>query len=72
MTKMFCNVCGKEFDVYDVHNSDVSTISGYIGYGSKYDENYIELHMCNDCFDKMIDTLIDKCALPPFEKRGEE
>lgn len=71
MKKIFCNVCGKEFDVYDEHNADVANISGYVGYGSKYDTHYIDLHMCNDCFDKLMDKMMEECKFSPIEDKGE-
>lgn len=67
MYKRFCNVCGKEFDVWD-EQEDFS-ISRNVGYGSKFDGDHIHLDMCCDCFDKLMDELIPKCAISPVEER---
>lgn len=40
----------------------------HIGYGSKYDGDTIQLDMCCDCFDKLMDSLILKCAISPLKE----
>ena len=45
-------------DVWDVQED--YTIHTRIGYGSKYDEEEIELHICCDCMDKIIDKVFLK------------
>lgn len=67
MTKYqkFCNLCGKEFDIFDNQES-FGIHTGKIGYGSKHDGDSIELDLCCDCFDKLIDDLIPKCKINPL------
>lgn len=66
--KVFCNVCGKEFDLYD-RQEDLGIHTGTIGYGSKYDGDTINLDMCCDCFDKLMEELIPKCKINPLKER---
>lgn len=67
MTKYqkFCNLCGKEFDNWDSQES-FGIHTGKIGYGSKHDGDKLELDLCCDCFDKVIDDLIPKCKISPL------
>lgn len=66
--KVFCNVCGKEFDLYD-RQEDFGIHTGTIGYGSKYDGDSINLDMCCDCFDKLMEDMIPKCKINPCTER---
>ncbi len=54
-----CNHCGKQLDELDMRES--FTIHTTAGYGSKYDLNEIDLRLCCDCFDR----LVDECVLSP-------
>lgn len=70
--KVICNVCGKEFDLYD-RQEKFGIHTGVIGYGSKYDGGEISLDMCCDCFDRLMEDLIPKCKINPHEERyGDE
>lgn len=60
-----CNVCGKDFDEYDLQED--FGIHTYVGYGSKYDCTHIECDICCDCFDKLYDQLKAMCVIPPVE-----
>lgn len=64
--KTVCNVCGKEFDIYD--KQEDFTIERHVGYGSKYDGELVSLHMCCDCMDK----LIDSCRVKPLTESVDE
>ena len=64
-----CNLCGKEFDQWD-EQADFG-LHGYIGYGSKYDGEDIDLDLCCKCFDELVDKIAPKCAISPFTKQGE-
>ena len=66
MNIRFCNMCGKRMDFWDVNEDN--TIHTRAGYGSKYDEEEIELHMCCECFDE----IIDQCVISPLSSRKEE
>lgn len=59
--KVYCNRCGREFDVWDVQHD--FSIQRRIGFGSKYDGDFLNLDLCCDCMDK----LIDECEIPPVE-----
>ena len=54
-----CNLCGKQLDELDLRED--FTIHTTAGYGSKYDMSRIDLRLCCDCFDR----LVDECALSP-------
>lgn len=53
--RIFCNCCGKEMDEMD--KCGVTSISRILGYGSKYDGAYVEIDICADCFDKLIESM---------------
>lgn len=59
MNIRYCNICGSKMDFWDIQED--YTIHTTAGYGSKYDEEEIELHICCDCMDK----IIDRCAISP-------
>lgn len=58
-----CNICGKVLDFWDLQED--YSIHKRIGYGSKHDGDTIELRLCCDCFD----NLVDSCRVSP--KVGE-
>ena len=53
-------------DFWDIQEDN--TIHKTAGYGSKYDEEEIELHICCDCMDK----IIDQCKITPIVSRAED
>ena len=60
MTKTICNVCGKEFNMWD--NQEGFGFDYRVGYGSKHDGENLKCDLCCDCFDKLLDEyLIPKC-----------
>lgn len=63
--KFFCNMCGKPFDIFDFRND--FSIDRYVGYGSIYDEEHLQLDLCCDCMD----DIISNCKISPLES-GEE
>ncbi len=54
-----CNICGEEFDVFDSHEN--FSINKYLGYGTKYDGDYLNLNICCDCMNK----IIEDCKISP-------
>lgn len=56
MKKTICDFCGKEFDLWDTQED--FGFSYRVGYGSKFDECDIDVDLCTDCFDKMMDEYI--------------
>ena len=61
MRKTICNMCGKEFDLFDKQDGQM-IYSAKIGYGSKYDGSGLSMDLCIDCVDK----LIDACKISPI------
>lgn len=59
-----CNRCGRELDFWDVQED--FTIYRHIGYGSVHDGDIVNLHLCCDCFDK----IVDECKVSPVEEVG--
>lgn len=64
--KTLCNMCGKEFDQWD--ESESRGIHDQFGYGSKHDGDNIDLDLCCDCFDKVIDWVLPQCKINPIEE----
>ncbi len=62
-----CNVCGKTVEQVFENQMPIS-IHDCIGYGSKYDGSMLDLDICSDCFDKLIDGFTEKCAINPILK----
>lgn len=56
-----CNRCGKRFDIWDTQEN--FSINTQLGYGTKYDGDSLELYLCCDCMEK----LIDECAISPIK-----
>lgn len=44
------------------------SIHDRIGYGSKHDGSMLDLDICPDCFDKLIDGFAEKCAINPMKE----
>ena len=61
MIKTICNMCGKEFDFWDMQE-DFHIEKDEIGYGSKHDGMHLKLDLCCSCMD----SLIDRCIIPPI------
>lgn len=59
MKQVYCNKCGKLMDDADVYQN--FHIRDTLGYGSKYDEEKLDLWLCNHCLDE----LIDSCEIHP-------
>lgn len=64
-----CNVCGKEFDGWDLQED--FGLHYHIGYGSRYDGGRLELDFCCDCFDNLLDYILPKCSISAIEGVGE-
>jgi len=65
--EIICNICGKIFDQWD--EQEDFGLHCNVGYGSTYDGDLIDLDMCCDCFDKLIDDLRPKCVIDPITER---
>lgn len=64
--KTFCNMCGKQFDLFD--EQEEFSITRTIGYGSRYDMCSLRLDLCCKCMDK----LIGQCVISPVTELEEE
>lgn len=62
---MKCNMCGKELELTDVSALHAHSV---IGYGSKYDGDKIDLNLCCDCCDIILDYILPKCKISPLEE----
>ena len=65
MVKRICNMCGKDFDRLDERGN-----LGFhykVGYGSVYDGEDINLDLCCDCFDELIEYIVTKCKINPIK-----
>ena len=67
--KIICNVCGNSFTEFD--EQEHIGLHKKIGYGSKYDGESIDLDICCNCFDKLMDTLGSQCVISPIEGRHD-
>ena len=50
-----CTMCGKQLDMWD--KQEELCFRSHIGYGSKYDTTIVDVRLCCDCFDKLIDHI---------------
>ena len=60
-----CNMCGKGFDIWDTQED--FSIYRSLGYGTKYDGDELQLDLCCDCMEK----IIDECKVHPVTKPGK-
>lgn len=58
-----CNKCGKQFDLWDFQEG--FSITQTLGYGTKYDGDSLDIHLCCDCMEKIIDA----CIISPIKKK---
>lgn len=59
-TTIICNKCGKEFDIWDMQEN--FTLTRNLGYGTTHDGETLQIHMCCECMEK----LIEECAVSPI------
>ena len=64
--KTICNMCGKEFTMWDEQEN--RGVHDQFGYGSKHDGDNIDLDLCCDCFDKVMDWIIPQCKINPIQE----
>lgn len=59
-----CNICGKEFDMWDEQQK--FDLNFDVLYGSKHDGEKINCSLCCECFDNLIDEyILPKCSINP-------
>lgn len=59
-TSVSCNMCGKPLDTFDTQED--FSIHRKLGYGTKNDGSVLDLHLCCDCLDR----LVDNCMISPI------
>lgn len=64
MKELVCNMCGKELDLWD--KQEEFSIYRMCGYGTKFDGDSIELDLCCDCMEK----LVDSCVVSPVVSKN--
>ena len=64
-----CNMCGKKFDLWD--HQEEFCFDHHIGYGSAHDFERIQLNLCCQCFDKVIDWILPQCKYNPVSVSTE-
>ena len=64
MTKYLCNICGKELD--DLDRQAFLSFNRVMTYGSKHDGECIQLDLCCNCFDNLLDKLLPMCKHSPI------
>lgn len=57
--EIYCNKCGKKMDMWDIQED--FSMQRHLGYGSKHDGDILDLDLCCDCMDE----LIDSCVISP-------
>ena len=70
MTKLVCNMCGKDFDMWDTQEK--FGFHHHVGYGSEFDGEAINLDLCCECFDKLMkEHILPSCRISPIEGQEE-
>ncbi len=62
--KTVCTMCGKPFSSWDMNLGD-NRHDIFVGYPSKHDLERIQINLCVDCFDNVLDTIISMCKTNP-------
>ena len=50
-----CTMCGKKLTELDEQEN--FSFNSHIGYGSKYDTTIVDIRLCCDCFDRIVDNI---------------
>jgi hypothetical protein len=68
LSDVSCDICGKSTTNYPDVGPDYATLESYWGYGSQKDGSKYEVHLCESCFNDVIDLLKEtrKRILGPF------
>jgi hypothetical protein len=65
-----CTMCNRILNESDI-NGDFS-YHKWIGYGSRYDENRLDLVLCGNCFDKVVSFIVNNSANNPLKEYDEK
>ena len=60
-----CSMCGKELDFFDKQEN--FHFKHYFGYGSKHDLEKIDIILCCDCMDLVLDKILPMFKENPLE-----
>lgn len=68
MTIKKCNICGREFDIWDAQEGFHigNSSDDVIGYGSRHDGERCECDLCVDCFDRLMEAI--EFTINPFSE----
>ena len=61
-----CDMCGNKFDMWD--EGEDFHFEHHFGYGTKYDLNDIDVHICCSCMEKILDFAIPKFKKNPLKE----
>ena len=64
----FCNCCGKP--IVAPFQSSIS-IKHRFGYGSKYDGDYLDADICEQCLESLLDGVRDSWQFDPVRSMDE-
>lgn len=70
-----CTMCGNRFNFWD--KQEAFGFHHNVGYGSTFDSSRIDVELCCDCFDKLMNTyILPRCKKNPITEElavcGEE
>lgn len=57
-----CNLCGKTVDEHMMECQ--FSIHTMMTYGSRHDGDLLDIDLCQECADKVIEALQEKCKIP--------
>lgn len=60
-----CNMCGKPLDFWD--KQEDFSLERHFGYGTIYDTEYLNLHLCCQCMER----IIGECVINPVSEHIE-
>ena len=61
-----CTMCNKILNEWDRYGD--FSCHKWIGYGSKYDENRLDVELCSECFDKVVSFIVNNSATNPLRE----
>ena len=59
-----CTMCGKTFTEWDVNLGD-NCYDIFVNYPSNHDCERIQLNLCVECFDRVLDLILPLCKFDP-------
>lgn len=68
--KITCDVCGKNTNV-EGSGQEYGTLSAHWGYGSQHDGEAYEVHLCEFCFFRALESLQKEHSLNSMLSEGQ-